>query len=131
MTSTSFSQPATEKLFRNKGDSLVYLPKKVVQFMIQDIIRGDASRLEVSKLDSIIMRQDRQISYYDSVSTEWGRKRVAYESSIEEWRNIDATNAITIQRLGKEARSYKRKRNGWRIFGVFVSGLLIYHTNIK
>ena len=109
----------------------MYLPKKVVQFMIQDIIRGDASRLEVSKLDSIIMRKDSQISYYDSVSTEWGRKRVAYESSIEEWRNIDATNAITIQRLGREARSYKRKRNGWRIFGVFVSGLLIYHTNIK
>lgn len=131
MTSTSFSQTATEKLFQNKKDSLVYLPKTVVQFMIQDIIRGDASREEAAKLDSIIMRQERQISHHDSAATEWRKKKATYEATIDEWRTIDSTNTLTIQRLGGEARKYKRKRNGWRIFAIFISGLLIYHTNIK
>jgi len=109
----------------------VYLPKTVVQFMIQDIIRGDASREEAAKLDSIIMRQERQISHHDSSATEWRKKKATYEATIDEWRTIDSTNTLTIQRLGGEARKYKRKRNGWRIFAVFISGLLIYHTNIK
>lgn len=124
MNYLSFSQTDT-KIVPQQNDSTVVLPTKLVLYMVQDLVRYDITKQEVTELSKSLKLRDEQIAKQDSLALALRKKCIAYQSTITEYQYIDEANTRTISSLKDKQRKTKRQRNGFIYFSTILLTALI------
>jgi hypothetical protein len=124
-TSLSFSQTATKTASPQNEDSIICLPKKIVGYMVKDLIKYDAGKEQIKLLTDSIYIQNTKLSTQASVLGQYQNKMYSYESTIREYEMIDASNQKTIEALNNKNKRYKKQRN---LFKILLGASLMYIT---
>lgn len=119
MSLPSLSQTAT-KTAPQQDDSLICLPKTIVRYMVQDIVRGDGAKAEVAKLDSTLKKRDVLITKQDSTIRVQDKEIRSFKITIADQTEIDSINQKTIETLSFNCGRYKRQRNAFKAFCVIL-----------
>lgn len=90
--------------------------------MVQDLIKADGDREQIKLLGSVIENANSTITKQDSVISTYKQKSISYESTLNEYEEIDAANQRMIEALNKKAKRYKKQRN---LFKILLGGALI------
>jgi hypothetical protein len=126
LTSISFCQTGTKTAPPSSKDSLVVLPKRLVVYMIKDLVEGDGVKKQVVQQDSLIAEKNKELSLKDSTVSIYQERDRVYQATIEEFNNIETVNQKTIETLKLRVDKYKRQRNIFRAFcGALLIGIII------
>lgn len=121
MNYTSFCQTAT-KTVSLPSDSVVVLPKKLVTYMVQDLVRYDGLKEESVKKDQNIMLLTKQVDASETQLSNLRTKLRSCEATNQEYQMLDEANTRTIEALKRKSGKYKRQRN---VFIYFSAALII------
>ncbi len=115
MNYSSFSQTAIKTVSVSK-DSIVVLPKQLVTYMVQDLIRYDGlkERMEVANTNTELLKK--QVSYAEKQNEELQRKIIGLAATNKEYQLIDELNTKTIDIYKTKSAKMKRQRNAFIYF---------------
>ena len=125
MSLSSLSQTVTKTALHQNNDSLICLPKKFVGYIVRDLIRSDANKMQVGILNDILDKMQTQ----DNLITQYKYKVNIYESLVENYKMTDEINQNLIQDLTIKNKRYKKQRNILKI-SLGVSLIYIAATSI-
>lgn len=125
MSLPSFSQIDT-KIASSDNDSVVILPKKLVTFMVKDLVQADGDREQLVILNETLVKRDAYIAKQDSLTAVYKKRLASCEATMDEYSKIDDTNQKSIQSLTRINAKYKRQRNAFKILaGILLVGIAI------
>ena len=104
------------------SDSLVCLPTGTMKEIIMDLESGDQARRELALVYSINIDLGNTIALKNSIILNHQKKETTYITDINSYKQIVDAKNVQIELAVKEARKYRRQRNGVLIGG---SALLI------
>ena len=97
LTLPSFCQRDT-KILLNK-DSLIYMPKQLAVFLIQDVVKSDAYAEEIAVLNDNVKVKDRIIEQQDTIISIYKKKEVSFQKSLSLHEETEIENTVQIQAL--------------------------------
>ena len=121
----SFSQTATGTVSVSK-DSIVVLPKQLVTYMVQDLIRYDGLKEQMSVIDNNVSLLKKQVESQEKINEDLRSKLNICRATNDEYKLMDETNIQTIETLKFKSSKIKRQRNALLLFSFSaVIGLLV------
>ncbi len=131
MTSQSFCQTAT-KIQLDKKDSLIYMPKQLAVFLIQDVVKSDAYAEEIAVLNDNLKVKDRIINQQDTIISIYKKKETSYLKTISLHEDTEAEHTVKIQDLTHKLEKKRRTLHFWQIVAVgAIGGMIGIHYNWK
>lgn len=131
MTSQSFCQTAT-KIQLDKKDSLIYMPKQLAVFLIQDVVKSDAYAEEIAVLNDNLQIKDRIINQQDTIISIYKKKESSYLKTISLHEDTEAEHTVKIQDLTHKLEKKRRTLHFWQIVAVgAIGGMIGIHYNWK
>lgn len=131
MTSQSFCQLAT-KIQLDKKDSLIYMPKQLAVFLIQDVVKSDAYAEEIKVLNDNIFVKDRIIGQQDTIISLYKKKETSYLKSISLHEETEAEHTVQIQDLTHKLETKKHRLHVWQAIAIgAITGMFAVHYNWK
>lgn len=131
MTSQSFCQTAT-KIQLDKKDSLIYMPKQLAVFLIQDVVKSDAYAEEIKVLNDNLQVKDRIITQQDTIIAIYKKKEISFQKSISLHEETESEHTVQIQDLTHKLEKKRRALHFWQIVAVgAIGGMIGIHYNWK
>ena len=131
MTSQSFCQTAT-KIQLDKKDSLIYMPKQLAVFLIQDVVKSDALAEEILVLNDNVKVKDRIIEQQDTIISIYKRKEKSYQTTISLQEETQFEHTAQIQKLTHDVRKKTRRLRFWQTVAIgAIGGMVGIHYNWK
>ncbi len=131
MTSQSFCQTAT-KIQLDKKDSLIYMPKQLAVFLIQDVVKSDAYAEEIAVLNDNLKVKDRIITQQDTIISLYKKKESSYLKTISLHEETEAEHTVQIQDLTHKLEKKKKRLHFWQTVAIgAISGMFAVHYNWK
>ena len=131
MTSQSFCQTAT-KIQLDKKDSLIYMPKQLAVFLIQDVVKSDAYAEEIAVLNDNLKVKDRIINQQDTIISLYKKKESSYLKTISLHEETESEHTVKIQDLTHKLEKKRRTLHFWQIVAVgAIGGMIGIHYNWK
>jgi len=131
MTSQSFCQTAT-KIQLDKKDSLIYMPKQLAIFLIQDVVKSDALAEEIAVLNDNAKVKDRIIEQQDTIISIYKKKETSYLKTISLHEETESEQTVKIQDLTHKIEKKKKTLRFWQLVAVgAIGGMVGIHYNWK
>ncbi len=131
MTSQSFCQTAT-KIQLDKKDSLIYMPKQLAIFLIQDVVKSDALAEEIAVLNDNAKVKDRIIEQQDTIISIYKKKETSYLKTISLHEETESEQTVKIQDLTHKIEKKRRTLRFWQLVAVgAIGGMVGIHYNWK
>jgi hypothetical protein len=131
MTSQSFCQTAT-KIQLDKKDSLIYMPKQLAVFLIQDVVKSDAYAEEIAVLNDNLKIKDKIIEQQDTIISIYKKKEKSYLTTISLHEETESEHTVQIQDLTHKLEKKRKALRFWEIVAVgAIGGMIGIHYNWK
>ncbi len=122
---TSFCQTAT-KTVSLPSDSVVVLPRTLVTYMVQDLVRYDGLKEETMRKDESILMLTKQVNAKEVQLGSLRSRLSTCEATNQEYQMIDEANTRTIEILKHKSGKFKRQRNVFIYFSAaLIAGLIV------
>lgn len=103
----SFSQTVT----KTPSDSTVVMNKKLVQYMIQDLIKYDADKQAIDILNASLNKKDDYISAQQELITKQVESLKKANDLISDFSNHETEMQVAMERLKSDLHKSKVKQN--------------------
>jgi len=131
MTSQSFCQTAT-KIQLDKKDSLIYMPKQLAVFLIQDVVKSDAYAEEIAVLNDNLKVKDKIITQQDTIISLYKKKETSYLKTISLHEDTESEHTVQIQDLTHKLEKKRRRLRFWQTVAIgAIGGIVGVHYNWK
>jgi len=131
LTSQSFCQTAT-RIALDKKDSLIYMPKQLAIFLIQDVVKSDALAEEIAVLNDNAKVKDRIIEQQDTIISIYKKKETSYLKTISLHEETESEQTVKIQDLTHKIEKKRRTLRFWQLVAVgAIGGMVGIHYNWK
>lgn len=124
LSSMSFSQTVT----KTASDSVVVMNKKLVQYMIQDLIRYDADKQALDILNISLSKKDDYISAQQELINKQVESLKKANDLISDFSNHETEMQISMEKLKNDLHKSKVKQSVLAV-GLLgaVSGIILNH----
>ena len=126
ISSMSFSQAVT----KTASDSVVVMNKKLVQYMIQDLIRYDADKQALNLLDSNLRMKDSYIQGQQRLLESQDRKIKGMSDLIISYESTESEQTKAIEDLKASLRKQKTTTRVYQVgtVGAIIGAVLIHYS---
>lgn len=120
----SFSQTVT----KTASDSVVVMNKKLVQYMIQDLIKYDADKQAIDILNASLNKKDDYIATQQELITKQVESLKKANDLISDFSNHETEMQLAMEKLKTDLHKSKIKQNvlGVGLLGA-VCGIVLNH----
>lgn len=108
----SFSQNATKIV--NEQDSTVVMSKKLVGYMIQDLINADADKLAIELLQKNLDYKDLVIGQKDDIILKHDASMKAKNDLIKEYESNEKDMTVAMDKLKEDLNKKKQGNIFWK-----------------
>lgn len=122
----SFSQAVT----KTASDSVVVMNKKLVQYMIQDLIRYDADKQALNLLDSNMRMKDAYISGQQNLLESQERKIKGMSDLIVSYEITESDQTKAIENLKVDLRKQRSRTRVYQVgtVGAIIGAVLVHYS---
>jgi peptidoglycan hydrolase CwlO-like protein len=122
----SFSQVVT----KTASDSVVVMNKKLVQYMIQDLIRYDADKQALNLLDSNLRMKDVYIEGQQRLLESQERKMKSMSDLIVSYEATEMDQTKAIEDLKASLRKQKTTTRVYQVgtVGAIIGAILVHYS---
>jgi hypothetical protein len=126
ISSMSFSQAVT----KTASDSVVVMNKKLVQYMIQDLIRYDADKQALNLLDSNLRMKDMYILGQQNLLESQEKRMKGMNDLILSYEATEMEQTIAIERLKGDLRKQKTRTRVYQVgtVGAIIGAVLVHYS---
>jgi hypothetical protein len=122
----SFSQVVT----KTASDSVVVMNKKLVQYMIQDLIRYDADKQALNLLDSNMRMKDAYISGQQNLLESQEKRIKTLSDLIISYESTESDQTRAIEDLKADLRKQKTRTRVYQVgtVGAIIGAVLVHYS---
>lgn len=122
----SFSQVVT----KTASDSVVVMNKKLVQYMIQDLIRYDADKQALNLLDSNLRMKDSYIQSQQRLLDSQERKIKGMSDLIVSYEATEMEQTKAIENLKTDLRKQRTRTRVYQVgtVGAIIGAVLVHYS---
>lgn len=122
----SFSQVVT----KTASDSVVVMNKKLVQYMIQDLIRYDADKQALNLLDSNLRMKDSYIQSQQRLLDSQERKIKGMSDLIVSYEATEMEQTKAIENLKADLRKQRTRTRVYQVgtVGAIIGAVLVHYS---
>ena len=122
----SFSQVVT----KTASDSVVVMNKKLVQYMIQDLIRYDADKQALNLLDSNLRMKDSYIQSQQRLLDSQERKIKGMSDLIVSYESTEMEQTKAIENLKADLRKQRTRTRVYQVgtVGAIIGAVLVHYS---
>jgi len=122
----SFSQTVT----KTASDSVVVMNKKLVQYMIQDLIRYDADKQALNLLDSNLRMKDKYIFGQQNLLESQERKIKGMSDLIVSYEATESEQTKAIEDLKADLRKQRSRTRVYQVgtVGAIIGAVLVHYS---
>lgn len=122
----SFSQAVT----KTASDSVVVMNKKLVQYMIQDLIRYDADKQALNLLDSNLRMKDVYIEGQQRLLESQEKKMKGMSDLMLSYEATEEEQTVAIERLKEDLRKQKTRTRVYQLgtAGAIIGAMLVHYS---
>jgi peptidoglycan hydrolase CwlO-like protein len=122
----SFSQAVT----KTASDSVVVMNKKLVQYMIQDLIRYDADKQALNLLDSNLRMKDNYINSQQRLLDSQERKIKGMSDLIVSYEATESEQTKAIEDLKADLRKQRTRTRVYQVgtVGAIIGAVLVHYS---
>lgn len=126
ISSMSFSQVVT----KTASDSVVVMNKKLVQYMIQDLIRYDADKQALNLLDSNMRMKDAYISGQQNLLESQEKRIKTLSDLIISYESTESDQTRAIEDLKADLRKQKTRTRVYQVgtVGAIIGAVLVHYS---
>lgn len=126
ISSMSFSQVVT----KTASDSVVVMNKKLVQYMIQDLIRYDADKQALNLLDSNLRMKDSYIQSQQRLLDSQERKIKGMSDLIVSYESTEMEQTKAIENLKADLRKQRTRTRVYQVgtVGAIIGAVLVHYS---
>lgn len=126
ISSMSFSQTVT----KTASDSVVVMNKKLVQYMIQDLIRYDADKQALNLLDSNLRMKDKYIFSQQNLLESQERKIKGMSDLIVSYEMTESEQTRAIEDLKADLRKQRSRTRVYQVgtVGAIIGAVLVHYS---
>jgi hypothetical protein len=122
----SFSQAVT----KTASDSVVVMNKKLVQYMIQDLIRYDADKQALNLLDSNLRMKDAYILGQQNLLESQERRMKSMSDLLISYETTESEQTRAIEDLKADLRKQRTRTRVYQVgtVGAIIGAVLVHYS---
>ena len=122
----SFSQAVT----KTASDSVVVMNKKLVQYMIQDLIRYDADKQALNLLDSNLRMKDAYILGQQNLLESQERRMKSMSDLLISYEATESEQTRAIEDLKADLRKQRTRTRVYQVgrVGAIIGAVLVHYS---
>jgi peptidoglycan hydrolase CwlO-like protein len=126
ISSMSFSQAVT----KTASDSVVVMNKKLVQYMIQDLIRYDADKQALNLLDSNLRMKDAYILGQQNLLESQERRMKSMSDLLISYETTESEQTRAIEDLKADLRKQRTRTRVYQVgtVGAIIGAVLVHYS---